>query len=131
LHCPGHEIDLGDDAHLAFAIRHQLALARHCCDSPVERFALVSSVYAKIARNVVGAHRHTALAKMFEDALAAWNVDVAASGLAARGRFQDNGSSRTRPRIPRRSSSVGIGRSLALRRTLRGLFHARRAALFL
>ena len=47
LHRSGHQIDLGDNAELSFAIGHQLTVARHRCDALVKRLAFFVSVHAE------------------------------------------------------------------------------------
>ena len=85
------EIELGDDAQLTLAIGHQLPVALHRAEPSRERIALRRAVYSERGRKIVGAHRRAVFAQMFEDLVAAWNIDVAvtttrrASHCASRG----------------------------------------------
>src|SRR4029077_11883491 len=75
----GDEIELGDDAKLAFAIRHQLPVALHRREPSGKCLALRRAAHAKRCDKIVGAHRRAALAQEFENALAVRNVDIAAT----------------------------------------------------
>ena len=83
LHRAGEQVELCDDAELALAIGHQLAIALHRGKSSIERFALGRAANRQRARELIGVHRHALLTQSIEDLLTTWDVNVAARSASA------------------------------------------------
>ena len=75
------EIELGDDAKLTFAIGHELAVALHRGKPACECIALGGTAHAECSRNIIGVHRRAAVTQLFENLVAARNVDVVATAV--------------------------------------------------
>ena len=63
LHRAGHQVELGDDAKLALAIGHQLAVALHRRYAPDERLAFGLAMHREEFGELFGGHRHALLAQ--------------------------------------------------------------------
>jgi len=104
LHRSGHQVELGNDAKLAFAVGHQLAVALHRRQTAGERFALGLAVHAEELRQLFGGHRHALLAQRLQYLFAFGNRDIAAraAGAAAGRGFGGRADRRSGSRRDRR-----------------------------
>jgi hypothetical protein len=71
----GDEVELGDDAELALAIDHQLAVALHCLEAVVEAFARARAD-TELAQQIARRHRHAGALQRRQDRRARGHVVV-------------------------------------------------------
>ena len=105
VHDAAHEIELGDDADRVASVAHDLAVALHRGEPPLECVALGALHFQQLGELVLG-HRHALLVQRVEDVFAARQRLVVALALALVMRIAraPPGLRRRAPHAPRGSS---------------------------